>query len=97
MKKELVTSEVMYDHIRLWAQSGQSQKSYCQQADIAYHIFHYWYGKYRKEHSGNSSFIQLPISTSSGGACFAECILVSGARIVLHQPVAAHYLKTLAG
>lgn len=96
MKKQVVNSAVMYDHIRLWQQSGKSQKAYCQQSDIAYHIFHYWYGKYRKEQAG-SSFIQLSTNATVIGSCFAECILLNGVRLVLHQPVTADYLKTLAG
>ncbi len=96
MRKEVVASEVMYNHVRLWQQSGQSQKSYCQQAGIAYHVFHYWYHKYRHGQPTGNSFIQLSTSSVASSA-FAECYLSNGVRIVLHQPVHADYLKTLAG
>jgi hypothetical protein len=39
--------EQMYVHIEQWKQSGLSQKVYCEQQGVKYHVFHYWYKLYR--------------------------------------------------
>ena len=39
--------EQMFEHINGWKQSGVTQKSFCEQANIPYHVFHYWYKVYR--------------------------------------------------
>ncbi|MGI8635775.1 MAG: IS66 family insertion sequence element accessory protein TnpA, partial [Segetibacter sp.] len=33
----------MFDRIDQWQQSGLSQKAFCEQVNLSYHIFHYWY------------------------------------------------------
>ncbi len=80
--------------ITSWQQSGQSQKQYCRQNSIAYHVFHYWYKVYREEHStAKASFVPLTISQQLPAN--VEVQFESGSRIVFHQPVSAAYLKTL--
>jgi hypothetical protein len=97
MQQVKVSKADMFNHIRAWQKSGISQKQFCHEQNIAYHIFHYWYGKYREAQAGESgSFIQLS-SPISSQIPFAEFTFPGGARILFHQPVSIEYLKALAG
>ena len=60
--------------ITQWKQSGLSQKVFCAGNNIAYHVFHYWYGVYKSEQKASGSF--LPISITQ--ACTREQITISG-------------------
>ncbi len=85
----------MFDHIDQWQQSGLSQKAFCEQVKLSYHIFHYWYKLYRNKESGSvSSFIKLAVSSPSVCSA-AEILLPDGKRILFHQGVSADYLKAL--
>ncbi len=85
----------MFSYIDQWLQSGLSQKAFCQKVNLTYHIFHYWYKRYRNKASEPaSSFIQLNVSTPSA-AVHAELLLADGKRLLFHQPVGADYLKVL--
>lgn len=85
----------MFEYIDQWQQSGLTQKSFCQKVNLSYHIFHYWYKRYRdKSIKPSSSFIKLDVSAMSVAA-HAELILADGKRLLFHQPVSADYLKTL--
>ena len=80
--------------IATWQQSGQSQKQYCSQNNVAYHKFHYWYKIYRDQQSaGNSSFVALNITPSAQGNL--ELHLADGKRIIFHEPVSVEFLKAL--
>lgn len=80
--------------ITSWQQSGQSQKQYCLQNNIAYHIFHYWYKVYRDQHAAvSASFVALNIAPPLQAN--VEIQLTDGRRIIFHQPVSADYLKAL--
>lgn len=49
--------------ILTWQQSGQSQKHFCLQNNIAYHVFHYLYKVYRNQLAANSgSFVVVNIA-----------------------------------
>lgn len=84
----------MFNYIDQWQQSDLSQKAFCNQINLPYHIFHYWFKRYRNKENQPSSFIKLNVSTPST-VCHAELILADGKRLVFHQPVSADYLKTL--
>ena len=64
----------MLEMILRWKQSGRSQKFFCTDNNIAYHIFHYWYGVYRAEQNSNGSFLPLKVTT----AFQQEQITISG-------------------
>ena len=89
--------EEMFKKIEAWKRSGQSQKAWCSEQRVAYHVFHYWYGQYRKFQTitpTNQDFVSLtvkPASTSS--AC--EIVYPDGTRVVFHEPVGVSYLKSL--
>jgi hypothetical protein len=94
--------EQMYAHIEKWKQSGLSQKLYCEQQGVKYHVFHYWYKLYRDQHhsaqesepKSPATFIPLTLSTAPTVA-FVELHLSGGHRLVFHQMVSAEYLKAL--
>lgn len=94
--KEEVTRQ-MFSHIDQWKNSNQSQKSYCDDHNIRYHVFHYYFKRYRErqaEKKDPASFVKLSINQSSSVA-HAELILPDGKRLVFHQPVASDFLKAL--
>jgi hypothetical protein len=92
--------EQMYAHIEQWKQSGLSQKVYCEQQAVKYHVFHYWYKLYRDQRQHQAApeplatFIPLTLSTSSATA-FVELHLSGGQRLVFHQAISVDYLKAL--
>ena len=54
----------MLEMILRWKQSRQSQKFFCADNNIAYHIFHYWYGVYRAEQNTTGSFLPVRLTTA---------------------------------
>ena len=85
----------MFGYIDQWQQSGLTQKAFCQQASLAYHVFHYWYRRYRiAESKPASSFIKLGVS-SPCISLHTELVLPDGKRLLFHQPVSIDYLKAL--
>jgi hypothetical protein len=94
LRKEEVKQQ-MFDHIDQWRQSGLSQKAFCEHVNLSYHIFHYWYKRYRnKESQPVSSFVKLAVSSPSICSA-AEILLPDGKRILFHKGVSADYLKVL--
>jgi hypothetical protein len=93
------TQEQMFGLISSWKQSGLSQKAWCEQNQIRYYIFHYWYKRYRDEQSESSrpAFIPLnvkpPLSNTS--CANIEVVLADGKRILFHQPVTSDFLKAV--
>ena len=47
MIKDESMREQMFASINSWQSSELSQKEWCRQQRITYHVFHYWYRKYR--------------------------------------------------
>jgi hypothetical protein len=45
-----------------WQQSGLTQRAFCATNNIAYHIFHYWYGVYRSDQNTTCSFLPVNIA-----------------------------------
>jgi hypothetical protein len=97
----------MFSMIACWQQSGLTQKDYCEQHSIRYHVFHYWYKKYRdtqsvaaKEHSFIPLQLQPAVTAAAGSSVtpagvYAQIVLPNGRRLLFHQPVSADYLKAL--
>ena len=79
-----------------WQCSGLSQKQYCVVHSIRYHIFHYWYKRFKDQTSADSSasFIAIPAAPVAVSG-HIELFLAEGKRIVFHQPVSADFLKAL--
>ncbi|MES1249662.1 MAG: hypothetical protein ABUL46_03215, partial [Chitinophaga rupis] len=96
MAKDEQLRDKMFENIRAWQQGDVSQKEWCRQRDIPYHIFHYWYRKFKdqQEPAGESgSFIQLAMTPTPAAEC--EVVFADGTRIVFHQSVPAQYLRSL--
>ena len=94
-KEKEAVKQQMFDYINQWQQSGLTQKAFCQQVNLAYHVFHYWYKRYRiTESKPAPSFIKLGVSTSSVTSSI-ELVLPDGKRLLFHQPVSSDYLKAL--
>lgn len=97
MQKEEVQQQ-MFRLIEGWQQSGISQLDYCRHHGVAYHVFHYWYKKYKTVHLEQSSgqgFTALQVTPI--GEALMEVHLATGHRIAFYQAVDAAYLKTLVG
>jgi hypothetical protein len=93
------TQEDMLRMINSWKQSGLSQKAYCEQNNIRYYVFHYWYKRYRDQQDTveNATFIPLNVKPSAFpvSSSAIEVLLADGKRILFHQPVGPDYLKAL--
>lgn len=100
------TQQQMFSMITCWQQSGLTQKDYCEQHSIRYHVFHYWYRKYRDTQLSDqqAGFVPLQIQPSAAAAAdsrtpsagaHTEIVLPDGRRILFHQPVSVDYLKVL--
>jgi hypothetical protein len=89
----------MFGIIAGWQQSGVSQKDYCEQQGIRYHVFHYWYKRYRNSQvvSGEAAFIPLQIKPlqTTGVSAGIELLLTDGRRILFNQPVSADFIKAI--
>ena len=93
-KEKEAVKQQMFDYINQWQQSGMTQKAFCGQVNLAYHVFHYWYKRYRiTESKPASSFIKLGVSSSI--ASHIELVLPDGKRLLFYEPVSIDYLKAL--
>lgn len=48
-----------------WQASGLKQRDYCVINNIAYHVFHYWYGVYRANKTDTGSFLPVKVSSAA--------------------------------
>jgi hypothetical protein len=96
MVKDNSIREQMFASIASWLSSELSQKQWCQDQGITYHVFHYWYRKYRDEHpesTGSNSFVQLAVKPEAGASC--EVVFMDGTKIIFREAVPVQYLKSL--
>jgi hypothetical protein len=95
MSVKLDATPAMFDKILQWQQSGLTQKAYCEQQGIAYHVFHYYYKRFReKENIGSHKFIKLQV-TPGNVSTNMELIYPDGKRLLFHQGVSVDFLKAL--
>lgn len=100
MRNQPEVREQMFKLIEQWQQSKLTQNVFCQQQAIKYHVFHYWYKRYRDQHvdwnPNSSPFVKLQIAKPviSGSV---EIHYADGTRIIFHEPVSSNYLKALIG
>lgn len=86
----------MFDNILVWRQSGLTQKAFCDQHNIAYHVFHYYYRRFRiKENDKPASFIKLHVGAEALAPI--ELILPDGKRLLFHQGASVDFLRSLIG
>ena len=48
--------------ITQWQQSGLTQRAFCAANNIAYHVFHYYYGVYRSKQNTSDSFVPVKVT-----------------------------------
>ena len=92
--------EQMFKIIEQWQQSSLTQNVFCQQQSIKYHVFYYWYKRYREQHaesqSNTPSFVKLQVAKAASSGS-VEIYFPGGVRLVFHEPVSINYLKALIG
>lgn len=90
--------------VESWQQSGLSIRAYSELHHISFHTLQYWRYKIKNatplpNQSGSSvpAFLPLKVKPSLGstGAVFCELVTQGGRRLVFHQSVDAHFLKSL--
>ena len=99
MQYDEQTQQQMFAMIVSWKESGLSQKQYCEQNNIRYYVFHYWYKRYRDQQAPvkDGGFVALDVKASSSNASCAaiELLLGDGKRILFHSAVSSDFLKAL--
>ena len=95
--------QLMFSLIEIWQSSGQSQKTFCQEKDLAYSKFHYWHKKYLEYRSPSSSEPFVAVTVKKSGALETlpagalELVFPDGRRLIFNQSVEAGFLKALLG
>ena len=101
MRSNESAQQEMFSKIGEWQHSGLSQKAWCEKHQIKYHVFHYWYRRYRSSDASpatQNQFIALqiePAATAIAPSGCLELIMVDGKRLLFHQLVSTDYLKAL--
>jgi hypothetical protein len=90
--------EQMFKLIERWQQSSLTQNAFCVRRSIRYHVFHYWYKRYREQHadqqSSVTSFVKLHIAKPAS-ASSVEIYYPGGIRLFINEPVSSSFLKAL--
>lgn len=96
--------QLMFSLIEIWKSSGQSQRAFCHEKDLAYSKFHYWHKKYLEYQSPSSSvepFVAVTVKKSRAleplPSGTMELVFPDGRRLIFNQSVGAGFLKTLLG
>ena len=96
--------QLMFSLIEIWQASGQSQKTFCQEKDLAYSKFHYWHKKYLEYQTPSSSgepFVSVTVKKSRALETLPvgvlELVFPDGRRLIFNQAVEAGFLKALLG
>ena len=90
----------MFAMIQSWQQSGLTQKAYCEEHAVRYHIFHYWYKRYRVSQSFAKEPGFIPLQTEPSPSLIStpvhtELLFPDGKRLLFYQPVSSDYLRKL--
>lgn len=64
MQNKKEQREQMMVMIEDWQASGLKQRDYCAAKKVAYHVFHYWYGVYRKKKTDTGSFLPVKVTSA---------------------------------
>ncbi len=94
MAKDELIRERMFEHIKAWQASDLSQKEWCRQHEVIYHVFHYWYKRFldqQADPSPDHSFVRLSVNAVEKAEC--EIVFADGSKVIFHKPVSASYLK----
>lgn len=95
---KLTTSEEMFAHVEAWKESGLSQKAYCHEHMIAYHLFPYWTKRYRMKHGEGQEkkgFVSVEVSNPGISAPLMELSGPGGLSLKFYQQPDVSFLKSL--
>jgi hypothetical protein len=89
-----------FAHIMQWQQSGLSKKAWCEQNNVMYSAFHYWYKQYRNRQSetdknNDNNFVQLVVHDRPAVTPWCELVFDGGRRLIFYHPVAAEFIRNL--
>ena len=91
----------MFSHVAAWQQSGLSQKEYCRQHHIAYHLLPYWLKRHRLQSKGATTgkgFMAVSISQPAVSANpVMELVRPDGSRLLFYTQPESRYLQSLLG
>jgi hypothetical protein len=72
-KDQIIKREKMFALIEEWQQSGQSQRQFCIENDIPYHMFIYYHTKYKQQaHDNQDGFLPMEITGDCSQGNFGE-------------------------
>ena len=94
---DMTTQQLMFSLIEVWKSSGKTQKEFCQEKDLAYHKFHYWFKKYKgqaQQASDGSPFMSISMRPALGAGKL-EIVYPDGRKVIFHQQVDAGFLRAL--
>lgn len=96
-QSEKTLQQLMFSLIEVWKTSGKTQIEFCKEKEIAYHKFHYWFGKYNRQSSGPTpgSFTRINVNAQPVRSGFIELIYPDGRKLVFNQAVDASFLRSL--
>jgi transposase-like protein len=95
MERTNQQQEAMFALIGQWQASDKTQKEFCRLHDIAYHVFHYWYKKYRQQAGGGSGgFVPVQINSSPRAPWMSLCFS-DGKQLHLYERVEVDFLRRL--
>ena len=92
----------MFGLIDAWQQSDITQQEFCKNQGIPYSKFHYWYKRYRQQHSGETSvagFKKIELTDPSvykrvdGAWLVVQC--TDGRQFSFNQPLGAELIRQL--
>jgi hypothetical protein len=94
--------QLMFSLIEVWKASGQTQKTFCQEKDLAMSKFQYWYRKYQQSNpvTEGGSFMAVTVRSKAAAAKpvkpgSMEILWPDGRRLIFHQEVEASFLRSL--
>lgn len=84
--------EIIYE---AWKKSGLTKKEYCNQNGLKYQTFIWWFAsERRKKKALENKFLPVQVELSQSGI-FAEVILSSYRKIILHQPISVEIFQAI--
>jgi len=93
--------QLMFSLIEVWKGSGQTQKAFCLEKDLALSKFQYWYKKYQQGHQpAGEPFMAVTVGSKAAVAKPAvpgsmEILWPDGRRLIFHQGVEVSFLRAL--
>jgi hypothetical protein len=100
MIKEADKADFWRHHQRSWQVSGLSQKAYCQQHKLSYHVFVYWRVRQKDAtFTENTLPSVVPVHIEHNPRCAPDApaieIHFGSAKVILPHSVPAHYVSDM--